>query len=443
MALVAFAVVGWGATKLRGSSESAPPETASEVAAAVQQAGGPPADVVNAAPVLPLKVDSHAIRRNESLYDALVAMSFTPEQVFSLVKAAKPHTNLSNVRVGTAFSLWRRNGGMDDGKLLSFQMPIAENKTLLARPSAQGGFEVDIREIPYETRQVGYTGTVELTLWDAAVKAGMDPNLIAELADVFAFSVDFNTEVRQGDRFRLVVEQKLLEGKPAGYGRVLAAEYLNRGDSHTAILFSHANGETDYYQGDGDSTRRLFLRSPLRYRRISSRFSSGRLHPVLKTRRAHQGVDYAADRGTPIRTVGDGVVTAANWNGGSGNFVKIRHNGTYETSYSHLSGYGPGVKKGTRVRQGQVIGYVGTTGLSTGPHLHFAFYESGRYVDPLSKKFPAADPVPASEKTAFLEQRSKLLPLLPAWPDEKTADSAGKMPVQPAMVVPGVRAASK
>src|SRR5206468_2739329 len=151
--------------------------------------------------------------------------------------------------------------------------------------------------------------------------------------------------------------------------------------------FASANGDEDYFGANGSSLRRMFLRSPLKYRRISSRFTSNRFHPVLHTNRAHQGVDYAADVGTPIRAVGDGLVEKSGWNGGSGNFVKLRHNSTYETSYSHLSRYGSGVKAGVRVRQGQIIGYVGQTGLATGPHLHFAFYEHGVYVDPLSKRF--------------------------------------------------------
>ena len=266
--------------------------------------------------------------------------------------------------------------------------------------------------------------------------AGMDPILIDELADVFAFDIDFTREVRSGDKYRLVVEQKLLEGKPAGYGRILAAEYVNGKESHSAISFTNAGGDSDYFSTDGESLRRMFLRSPLKYRRISSRFG-GRRHPTLGYWKKHEGVDYAAETGTPIRSVGDGTITKASYNGASGNFVKIRHNGTYETSYSHLKGYGPGVKAGVRVKQGQIIGYVGTTGRSTGPHLHFAFYENGRYVDPLSKRFPSADPVPAKEKERFEQAKATLLPLLPEWPtDTTTASTMVNVPVPPALAAP-------
>ena len=383
-------------------------------------------------------LEEHAIHPRETLYDALVAEGFSREQVAELVKAAKPFSNLSRVRPGSTFSVWREAdvSGFGVPTLASFQMALAPNRILMARPSADGSFAAEVKEIPYETKLASYTGTVESTLWEAAVHAKMDPDLIASLADVFAFDVDFNTEVRRGDRFRLVVEQKFLDGRPAGYGDIIAAEYVNQGDSHQALRFETSAGDADYFAATGNSLRRMFLRSPLKYRRISSRFSSSRFHPVLHENRAHQGVDYAADVGTPIRAVGDGLVERAGWNGGSGNFVKLRHNSTYETSYSHLSRYGAGVKEGTRVRQGQIIGYVGQTGLATGPHLHFAFYEHGVYVDPLSKRFPAADPIPAGDKARFEEAKAKVLPMLPAWPEDAPSSKVAGMPVHPAVIQP-------
>lgn len=389
-------------------------------------------------PELPVTLEVRRIAKRETLSQALLTVGFTGEQVNALVKAAKPFANLGRVRQGDELRLFRVKDVFGMPVLASFQMQIAENKTLLARPVAPGtsAFVAEVREVPYETRLVGYAGRVDSTLWEAAVDAGMAPELIDELADVFAFSIDFTREVRVGDRWRVVVEQKFLEGRAAGYGRMLAAEYLNGKESHSAIHFTNGQGDTDYFSTDGGSLRRMFLRSPLKYSRISSRFGT-RWHPVHKRRKAHQGVDYAAPKGTPIRSVGDGVVTAANWNGGSGKFVKIRHNGTYQTSYSHLSGYGPGIKKGVRVKQGQLIGYVGSTGVSTGPHLHFAFYENGRYIDPLSKRFPAAEPVPAKEKERFEQAKAQLLPLLPEWPADSTQASAKtSIPVPPALAAP-------
>ena len=411
-------MAGWHT--LRPSDAMMPPDA--DVQALVANEPSPEAALVNIAPALPVRAEPRSLKRNETLYEALVSVGMSHDEVWSLVKAAKPHANFSRVRSGSSFTVWKKPDTFGEERVISFQMPLAANKTLLARPTDPAAWAVEIAEVPYETKLTGYTGTVESTLWEAAVDAGMDPNIIPELADLFAFDLDFNTEVRKGDRYRLVVEQQFLDGKPAGFGRILAAEYVNRGESHSAIAFENTQGDVDYFRTDGNSTRRMFLRSPLRYRRISSRFGT-RFHPVHKTRKAHQGVDYAADKGTPVRSVGDGTVQMSQWNGGSGNFVKIRHNGTYETSYSHLSGYGPGIKKGVRVKQGQVIGYVGSTGISTGAHLHFAFYENGKYVDPLSKRFPAADPIPAGETARFEEAKKKLLPLLPEWPAAGIASS--------------------
>lgn len=381
--------------------------------------------------------EEHTIQRKETLYDALVAEGFSREQVAALVTAAKPFANLGRVHPGMTFAVWHAAdpSGFGAIRISSVQLTLAPNKILLAHPTPEG-FTAEVKEIPYETKLASYTGDVDSTLWDAALRAKMDPNLIATLADVFAFDVDFNTEVRKGDRFRLVVQQKFLDGKPAGYGDILAAEYVNAGESHQAIRFENAAGDADYFAASGSSLRRMFLRSPLKYRRISSRFSSSRFHPVLHSTRAHQGVDYAADVGTPIRAVGEGVVEKSGWNGGSGNFVKIRHNSTYETSYSHLSAYGAGVKAGVKVRQGQIIGYVGQTGLATGPHLHFAFYDKGTYIDPLSKRFPAADPVSATEMAKFEAAKTTVLPLLPAWPDAGESPKIAGVTVHPAMLAP-------
>ena len=385
---------------------------------------------------MPVTLETRKIGKRETMSEALLSVGFTGDEVNALVKAAKPFANLGRVRQGDELRLFYRPDLFGESKLASFQLSIAENKTLLARPTGKGGFTAEVSEIPYETKLVGYVGTVQSTLWEAAVDAGMKPELIDELADVFAFSIDFTREVRLGDKWRVVVEQKLLEGRPSGYGRILAAEYVNGKESHSAIHYENGRGDVDYFSTDGGSLRRMFLRSPLKYSRITSRFGT-RWHPVHKTRKAHQGVDYGASKGTPVRSVGDGTVIASSWNGGSGNFVKIRHNGTYETSYSHLSGYGPGIKKGVRVKQGQLIGYVGSTGISTGPHLHFAFYEGGRYIDPLSKRFPAAEPVPTSEKERFEKAKAELLPLLPQWPEAQQATAAAKtMPVAPAVAAP-------
>jgi murein DD-endopeptidase MepM/ murein hydrolase activator NlpD len=266
-----------------------------------------------------------------------------------------------------------------------------------------------------DTRVVTFSGTVKSSLWESAEDAHMDPNLISDLAEIFAWQVDFAREVRANDRWRLSVEEKLVRGTPIGWGSILAAEYVNDGQTFQAVLFRNNGEDIGYFAPDGSSLRRLFLKSPLRYSRISSRFSSHRFHPILGYRRPHLGVDYAAPRGTPVHAVGDGIVTVAARRGGAGNMIRIRHNSIYQTAYKHLRGFAHGIHSGVRVHQGQIIGYVGTTGLSTGPHLHFEFWESGRYVDPLGKKFPSADPVPKRFMASFKSEVTDLLSSLPNW----------------------------
>ena len=266
-----------------------------------------------------------------------------------------------------------------------------------------------------------FSGLVTSSLWESAQKAKMDPNLISELADIFAWEVDFSREVRENDRWRLTVEQKLVKGEPVGWGSILAAEYENAGTPYQAALFRLNGEDIGYFTPEGASLRKMFLKSPIRYGRITSGFSMRRFHPILKTRRPHLGVDYAAPIGTPIRAVGDGTITSAGWNGGGGNVIRLRHNSQYQTIYKHLNGFAKGIRSGAKVKQGQVIGYVGNTGLSTGPHLHFEFYHAGRYVDPLKKKFPSADPVPTAHLEQFRAESSILISALPSWENLEVA----------------------
>jgi murein DD-endopeptidase MepM/ murein hydrolase activator NlpD len=265
------------------------------------------------------------------------------------------------------------------------------------------------------TEQRTFTGTVASSLWESAEDIGVDPILIVQLTEIFAWQVDFNREVQPGDQWRLVVEERFARDQAIGWGSILAAQYVNQGETFTAVKFPQEGPGGAYFTPDGESLRRMFLKSPIKFGRISSRFSHKRFHPILKKNRPHLGVDYAAPIGTPIRAVGDGRIVYLGRNGGSGKMIKIRHNSVYQTAYLHLNGYAKGLRRGSRVQQGQLIGYVGQTGLATGPHLHFAFYENGRYVDPLGRKFPAADPVPDEKLTSFKKVARGIIPQLPDW----------------------------
>ena len=264
-------------------------------------------------------------------------------------------------------------------------------------------------------------GTIEGSLFSATKKAGLSYKLALDMASIFEYDIDFAQDLRVGDKFELIYEEKTLDGKTVGSGDILTARFTNRGKVYTAVRYTDKKGSTSYYSADGSSLRKAFIRTPVDFARISSRFSVGRKHPILNTIRAHKGVDYAAPRGTPIKATGDGRVTLAGRKGGYGNTVVIKHGKSYQTLYAHMQNFAKGVRPGSTVKQGQIIGYIGTTGLSTGPHLHYEFHMNGVHVDPLSQKLPVADPILASEKKRFLELSKPLLAKLDSNSDTQLA----------------------
>ena len=279
------------------------------------------------------------------------------------------------------------------------------------------------REIEVEKRIELVELSIESSVYQAAVAAGEDPVVAMSLADVFAWDIDFYQDVRVGDRARMVVEKFIAKGRTLRYGELLAASY--RGESvgeKRVFRYQLPNDEVSYFQQDGTSARKAFLKSPLKYANVTSRFGS-RFHPVLQYVRAHNGVDYGAAIGTPVWAVSDGVVTRAGYSGGAGKMVCVRHAHALESCYLHLSGFGSGVHVGAKVRQKQVIAYTGTTGLSTGPHLHFALKRNGVFVNPLNQKFPRANPVPKELLSDFSE---RILPLVNQLDAQSVAAAAAR-----------------
>lgn len=260
-----------------------------------------------------------------------------------------------------------------------------------------------------QTREQYAKGTIEGALFAATKKADMPYGLALDMANIFGYDIDFAQDLRKGDTFEVLYEEKTLEDKAVGTGHILTARFTNRGKVYTAVRYTDKNGNTSYYSADGSSLRKAFIRTPVDFARISSRFSNGRKHPILNKIRAHKGVDYAAPRGTPIKAAGDGRVTLAGRKGGYGNTVVIKHGQRYQTLYAHMNGFAKGIRSGSNVKQGQIIGYIGTTGLSTGPHLHYEFQVNGVHVDPLSQKLPISDPIHASEKQRFAQYSRPLI----------------------------------
>ncbi|MDP5168924.1 MAG: peptidoglycan DD-metalloendopeptidase family protein [Bacteroidia bacterium] len=256
------------------------------------------------------------------------------------------------------------------------------------------------------------SGVIESSLYNSIVQAGGSPALVNALAEIYAWEIDF-FGLQTGDHFSIFYTTHTVEGVSVGLGHILSASFKHMGKELLAFRYDQGEGHgAEYFDEEGNSLRKTFLKAPLSYTRISSHFSHSRLHPVLKIRRPHHGVDYAAPIGTPVVAVGDGVITKADWGGGGGKTVKIRHNSNYETAYLHLSRYGDGIRPGQRVSQGQVIGYVGSTGLSTGPHLDFRFYKNGTPVDPLHIEAPSAGPITDEKRASFLVERNRFLQVM-------------------------------
>ncbi len=264
------------------------------------------------------------------------------------------------------------------------------------------------KTIKSEIRYASFT--IETSLWDAILSEGLHPSLAGDLSDIFAWTVDF-FGLQKGDNFKVIYEELLLDGKELDVGKIYAAQFNTTGSVVNAVPFIQ-NGQESYFDTDGKSLKKAFLKAPLKFSRISSRFSSSRMHPILRIRRPHYGVDYAAPVGTPVHSVGDGKIVAVKIENGSGRIVRIKHNSVYETAYMHLSRFGDGVRTGAFVKQGDIIGYVGTSGLSTGPHLDFRFYRNGSPVDPLKVEAPPVEPISDENKGDFDKVKTVVLELL-------------------------------
>lgn len=361
----------------------------------------PPMDALEPPEPEPLiREQSYTIAQGDTAGALLRRFGAVPDAV---IAAAKPYYDLTRLRAGREIDLvWHD----PDPEPVALRYAVDEDRTLeLTRKEGAWTGRLDV--ITYEARPAVRDIVVQTSLWQAAVDAGLRPGDIAALAEVFEYDVDFNTEIQPGARARMVVDELLREGAVAKLGPPQAVRFDNGGKTYMAIRYQRKDGSWGYYDRDGMARKKAFLRSPLAFSRVTSGFNLARYHPVLKTRRPHYGVDFGAPTGTPVRAVGDGVVVTAGRSGGHGNFVKLDHEGPYASSYSHLSKIS--VKQGARVRQGQVIGLVGSTGMSTGPHLHFQFWVNDRYVNPLKLELPQTEPLPPEEMEAFLAARDRLL----------------------------------
>jgi murein DD-endopeptidase MepM/ murein hydrolase activator NlpD len=333
-----------------------------------------------------------------------------------LVASAQPVFDLRHLRAGNELDI----GRSVLGELREVRYNIDTGRVLSIAPSGDA-FHSEIETIPSHTDEAGVSGRVEGSLFQAVTDAGERPELAMRLAEIFGWDLDFYTDPRPGDTFRVVVEKKIFaNGEPAAYGRILAAEYNNAGHAYRAVLFRGPTGAAAYYTPDGKSMKKAFLHSPLKFAApITSHFSLSRYHPILKEYRPHLGIDYGAPSGTPVQTIGDGRVIFAGMKGGDGNLVKVQHSNGYTTYYMHLSRIL--VRNGERVEQGQRIGLVGMTGLATGPHLDFRIELRGQFLNFERLPLPPSDPVARSEWNEFAAARDHALAEMPPPPGEHAA----------------------
>jgi hypothetical protein len=335
------------------------------------------------------------IRRRETVSDLLLRQGFSHELVHSVNQAARPVFDLRHIRAGQPYTLAKVGTTFCH---LTYEID-PEHYLLIA--SRGRDLHSEVREYPFDVQVDSLVGTITSSLFKTILDSGEGPDLALELSEIFAWDIDFFLDIRKGDQLKIFFERKCLGESTVCYGRILAADFVVQGQSHKAVYFCDETGYDDYYDAEGKSLRKALLKAPLRYTRISSNFSYRRFHPIRRRYAPHMGIDYAAPTGTPVRATGNGTVIFAGRSGANGNMVKIRHNETYTTYYLHLSRFARGIQKGRQVSQGDVVGYVGSTGLSTGPHLDYRIKKHGKFIDPRKVDLPAADPVADAYRPQF------------------------------------------
>jgi murein DD-endopeptidase MepM/ murein hydrolase activator NlpD len=366
-----------------------------------------PATLLEPVTETPPHAIEHRVQRGDTLAKIFSDADLSPSLLHRIVKSSDIAAQLAKIRPGQDLRLLFNR----DDELAG--LTLQRNRVSSLRIMIQDG-EITATEHreDLERRIAQATGVIESSLFVDGQKAGLDDDLIMELAAIFGWDIDFALEIRAGDRFSVVYEELFLGEEKIRNGDILAAEFVNRGNEHRALRFATSDGDEAYYDSEGRNKRRAFIRTPVKFARVSSRFTNRRWHPVLKRWRSHKGVDYAAPRGTPIKAAGAGRVVFKGRKGGYGRVIFIEHAQKYTTVYGHMSRYAKSLKTGSRVKQGQVIGYVGKSGLATGPHLHYEFRVNGVHRNPLTVKLPKSLPLPKRELAAFRRETQPLLATL-------------------------------
>ncbi len=367
-----------------------------------------------------LNQTTETVSNNETLSGILDLYYLKNTNVSEIAQTSKDIFDVRKIRSGNTYHLFTLNDSLNTLEYFVYEINAIDYVVFDFRDSANvytGEKEVTIRKN-------SKSAIIKTSLYDALIENNASINLVVRLSKIFAWQIDFY-RLQKGDNFKVIYEEEYVDSQMVGIGKVLGAYFSHFGKSYYAIPFVQ-DSVYQFFDENGNSLRKEFLKMPIEFARITSRFSTRRLHPVLKVYRPHYGVDYAAPTGTPIKSVGDGTVEAASYSGGNGNYVKIRHNSVYTTMYLHMSRFAKGIRSGTKVKQGQVIGYVGSTGLATAPHCHYIFYVNGTPVDPLKVELPPSHPVKAKLRNAY--QMRKRLVMYELEKVKLAADSLDKPP---------------
>ena len=344
------------------------------------------------------------VKIGDNLSSIFARLGVKAEDLYALLASSDEAKALASVMPGQVFKI-RTDA---TGALLELVHEVDEiHGTRISR--ANDTFTLSHYKHAIEKRMAFGTGVIKSSLYQSVTKAGLSDRLVMKLAEIFGWDIDFALDIQPGDRFSVLYEEEYFAGEKLGVGDILAAEFINNGKIYKAIRFTDAQGFTHYYTPEGQGMRQAFLRTPVDFRRISSHFQQARWHPVLGVKRPHRGVDYVAATGTPIKAVGDATVIFIGRKGGYGKTVILRHQKRYTTLYAHMSGFKKGLSKGDKVEQGEVIGYVGQTGLASGPHLHYEFRVDGVHKNPMTVKLPGSPPIDSRYMAAFRKQANHLV----------------------------------
>jgi murein DD-endopeptidase MepM/ murein hydrolase activator NlpD len=351
-------------------------------------------------------VEQHKVKQGQSFSDILHHIGLNYQKVAAIESLPDKVFNSRFIKAGAVYHIIYRKDSVQTPAYMIYESGLTDYYII----KLEGKAEVKKMTRPVEIKRMEAKGAVESSLYNAFVKNNLSVNLAIAMSEIFAWTVDFY-KVQKGDVFKVIYYEKYIEGKPAGIEYIEAAYFEHYGRPYYAFRFKE-DGRYAYYDENGQSVRKMFLKAPVKFSRISSRYNLRRFHPVLKAVKPHLGTDYAAPAGTPVMSVGDGTVIETGYTSGNGNYIKIRHNSVYTTQYLHLSKFAKGIRKGKHVSQGEVIGYVGSTGLATGPHLCFRFWKNGRQVDPHKEKPMNTNPVKTENLPAFKTVVATLKPQL-------------------------------